>query len=137
MKLEFHHINFVSADVKKMHEFYTKVLGLDNIPIENFPRPPETENKGYNGEIKFATDGVMQMHLAEKNLDVSHKHGKHINPVERGHIAFRTDDMSSFLKILDKKRIPYSDYGTTFAKEWHQVFFHDPEGNIVEVHQKV
>ena len=137
MKLEFHHINFVSADVKKMHEFYTNVLGLDNIPIENFPRPPETEKKGYNGEIKFATDGIMQMHLAEKNLDVSHKHDKHINPVERGHIAFRTDDISSFLKILDEKKIPYSDYGTTFAKEWHQVFFHDPEGNIVEVHQKV
>ena len=53
MKLEFHHINFVSADVKKMHEFYTKVLGLDNIPIENFPRPPETENKANNGDIKF------------------------------------------------------------------------------------
>ena len=56
MKLEFHHINFVSADVKKMHEFYTNVLGLDNIPIENFPRPPETEKKGYNGEIKFDSD---------------------------------------------------------------------------------
>ena len=32
---------------------------------------------------------------------------------------------------------PYADYGTTFAKEWHQVFFHDPEGNVIEVHQKV
>ena len=95
MKLEFHHINFVSADVKKMHEFYTKVLGLDNIPIENFPRPPETEKKGYNGEIKFATDGVMQMHLAEKNLDVSHKHDKHINPVERGHM--RSEQMTFYL----------------------------------------
>ena len=27
------------------------------------------------------------------------------------------------------------DYGTTFAKSWHQVFFLDPEGNVVEVHQ--
>ena len=137
MKIEFHHINFVSTDVKKMHEFYTNVLGLDNIPIGNFPRPSATDREGYNGEIKFATDGAMQMHVAEKNLDVAHKHNKHINPVERGHIAFRTDDLSSFLKILNDRNIPYSDYGTTFAKEWHQVFFHDPEGNVVEVHQQV
>ena len=39
-------------------------------------------------------------------------------------------------KIITEN-IPYSDYGTTFAKEWHQVFFQDPEGNIVEVHQKI
>ena len=30
MKLEFHHINFVSEDVDRLHNFYTKILGLDN-----------------------------------------------------------------------------------------------------------
>jgi len=33
--------------------------------------------------------------------------------------------------------VTYADYGTAFAKEWHQVFFYDPEGNIIEVHQQV
>ena len=79
----------------------------------------------------------MQMHLAEKNLEVGFKHGEAINPVERGHIALRTDDIEAFKQRLDNKNIPYSDYGTAFAKEWHQVFFHDPEGNIIEVHQQV
>tara|TARA_B100000579_G_scaffold286673_1_gene237642 strand:+ start:155 stop:307 length:153 start_codon:yes stop_codon:yes gene_type:complete len=37
MKLEFHHINFVSKDVGKLHDFYTKILQLENIPMENFP----------------------------------------------------------------------------------------------------
>jgi catechol 2,3-dioxygenase-like lactoylglutathione lyase family enzyme len=32
MKLEFHHINFVSRDVDRMHDFYTGLLGLDDIP---------------------------------------------------------------------------------------------------------
>ena len=137
MKLEFHHINFVSKDVNKMHDFYTKVLKLENMPIENFPRPQETDNAGYSGKIKFATDGAIQMHLAEKDLSVSAKHKMHINPVERGHVAFRTDDLEEFLKILRENNIPYADYGTAFAKEWHQVFFHDPEGNVIEVHQKV
>ena len=62
MKLEFHHINFVSKDVTKLHDFYTKILQLENIPMENFPRPKETKNTGYSGEIKFATDRSMQMH---------------------------------------------------------------------------
>ena len=137
MKLEFHHINFVSNNVSELHDFYTKVLRLENIPMENFPRPEETETTGYSGEIKFATDGLMQMHLAEKDLNVAAKHKMHINPVEKGHVAFRTDDMEAFLKILKKNKIQYADYGTAFAKEWHQVFFHDPEGNVIEVHQKI
>ena len=137
MKLEFHHINYVSEDVDRLHDFYTEVLGLDDIPIQTFPRSEATDKRGYNGKIRFATDGQMQMHLAEKNLEVAFKNGQVINPVERGHIAFRTDDIEAFKAMLDTKGIPYSDYGTAFAKEWHQVFFHDPEGNVIEVHQAV
>ena len=137
MKLEFHHINFVSRDVDRMHNFYTGLLGLDDIPQDNFPRTDETEEAGYSGSIRFATDGAMQMHLAERSLDVAFKNGQTINPVDRGHIAFRTDDIATFLKLLDENDVPYSDYGTAFAKEWHQVFFHDPEGNVIEVHQQV
>ncbi|MEM7069386.1 MAG: VOC family protein [Pseudomonadota bacterium] len=137
MKLEFHHINFVADDVDRLHNFYTNVLGLDDIPQENFPRTEADEQAGYNGKIKFATEGSMQMHLAERALDVAFKNAQVINPVEKGHIAFRTDDIAEFLELLDEKGIPYSDYGTAFAKEWHQVFFHDPEGNVIEVHQQV
>lgn len=137
MKLEFHHINYVSKDVDKMHDFYTAVLGLDDIPQDNFPRTEATEDKGFNGKIRFATEGSMQMHLAEQDFRVAFRNGQVINPVERGHIAFRTDDLATFLKVLDDNGIPYSDYGTAFAKEWHQVFFQDPEGNVIEVHQQV
>ena len=137
MKLEFHHINFVSKDVDGMHDFYTRVLGLDDVPQENFPRTEETEDGGYSGKIRFATEGKMQMHLAERDIGVAFRNGQVINPVDRGHIAFRTDDIAAFLKLLDDNGIPYSDYGTAFAKSWHQVFFMDPEGTIIEVHQQV
>ena len=137
MKLEFHHINFVSEDVDRLHDFYTQVLGLEDIPIQSFPRPKATSSRGYDGKIRFATDGKMQMHLATKDLTVAFKNGEVINPIERGHIAFRTDDIAAFMALLDSKGIHYSDYGTAFAKEWHQVFFHDPEGNVIEVHQLV
>ena len=34
MKLEFHHINFVSKDVNDMKDFHTKILQMNSIPIE-------------------------------------------------------------------------------------------------------
>ena len=37
MKLEFHHINYVSEDVDRLHKFYTKVLGMADIPMNTFP----------------------------------------------------------------------------------------------------
>ncbi|MEX0281596.1 MAG: VOC family protein [Arenibacterium sp.] len=137
MKLEFHHINFVADDVDRMHDFYTNVLGLDDMPITQFPRTEANDGKGFDGKIRFATDGGMQMHLAERAFDVAFRNAQVINPVERGHIAFRTDDLPAFLAMLEARGIPYSDYGTTFSKEWHQVFFHDPEGNVIEVHQEI
>jgi catechol 2,3-dioxygenase-like lactoylglutathione lyase family enzyme len=137
MKLEFHHINFVSNNVDRLHDFYTQVLGLDNIAISSFPRPEATVSSGYDGKIMFVTEGRIQMHLATKDLTTAFKNGQVINPIERGHIAFRTDDIEGFMALLDRNGIPFSDYGTAFAKEWHQVFFHDPEGNVIEVHQLV
>ena len=137
MKLEFHHINFVSKNIDEMNNFYKKILSMDSIPIENFPRTEETADSGYSGKINFVTEGKIEMHLAERDLNVAFKNNQTINPVDNGHIAFRTDDIKTFIKRLKKEKIPYSDYGTTFAKEWHQVFFQDPEGNIVEVHQKI
>ena len=137
MKLEFHHINFVSKNIDDMNNFYKKILSMDSIPIENFPRTEETEDSGYSGKINFVTEGKIEMHLAERDLNVAFKNNQTINPVDNGHIAFRTDDIKTFIGRLKKEKIPYSDYGTTFAKEWHQVFFQDPEGNVVEVHQKI
>ena len=137
MKLEFHHINFVSKNIDNMNNFYKNILSINSIPKEKFPRTEETADKGYSGKINFVTEGKIEMHLAERDLNVAFKNNQTINPVDKGHIAFRTDDITSFIQRLKKENIPYSDYGTTFAKEWHQVFFQDPEGNVVEVHQKI
>jgi catechol 2,3-dioxygenase-like lactoylglutathione lyase family enzyme len=82
-------------------------------------------------------EGTMQMHLARQDLTVANKHNQEINPVEKGHIAFRTDDSGEFKALLRGKNIQFSDYGTAFAKEWYQIFFHDPVGNIIEVHQLI
>ena len=124
MKLEFHHINFVSKNVDKMNDFYKDILEMESIPIENFPRTEETVESGYSGKINFVTEGKIEMHLAERDLNVAFKNKQTINPVDHGHIAFRTDDIRLFIEKLKQKKIPFSDYGTTFAKEWYQIFFH-------------
>ena len=135
MKLEFHHINYVSENIEELDTFYQNIMKMETISPNNFPRTAATDETGYDGKIKFVTEGTMQMHLAEQDLTVASKHNQKINPVEKGHIAFRTDDIEGFKALLKRNNIPFSDYGTSFAREWCQIFFHDPVGNIIEVHQ--
>ena len=137
MKIEFHHINYVSENIEELYVFYQDIMQMDTISPKKFPRTTATDKAGYDGKIKFVTEGTMQMHLAEQDLTIANKHNQEINPVEKGHIAFRTDDIEEFKARLREKDIPFSVYGTTFAKEWYQIFFHDPVGNVIEVHQLI
>ena len=132
MKIKLHHLNFCSTDVPAMEEFYRSVFDLKPEPSLTGARVTE---RGYAGNVAFLHDGTTQFHLAEKDLTVSFRTKQSVNPLERGHIAFRTDDIAAFRKRLDEKGIPYSDYGTWAMSGWHQIFFYDPEGNVIEVHQ--
>jgi glyoxylase I family protein len=132
MKLKLHHVNFCTTDVPAMNEFYRSVLDLEPEPTLNDVRVTQ---QGYSGEVAFLHDGTTQFHLAEKDLGVGFRTRQAVNPLDRGHIAFRTDDIAAFKKRLDEKGIPYSDYGTWAMNGWHQIFFYDPEGNVIEVHQ--
>jgi catechol 2,3-dioxygenase-like lactoylglutathione lyase family enzyme len=85
--------------------------------------------------VAFVTDGQSEVHLAERDLRIGFKTGQAINPLEKGHIAFRTDDIAAFKKRLDERGIPYSDFGAWAMKGWQQIFFHDPDGNVIEVHE--
>jgi glyoxylase I family protein len=96
---------------------------------------PARITQGYGADVAFVTDGGTQFHLATRDFGVGFRHKQAVNPLERGHIAFRTDDIEAFKKRLEAKGIPYADYGTWSMKGWYQIFFHDPEGNVIEVHQ--
>lgn len=132
MKLTLHHINLCSPDVAALDEFYRNVLGLDRETTMQASRA--TGENNYDGKVAFVTDGTTQMHLAERDFSVGFRTGQIVNPLEKGHIAFRTDDMAAFKKQLEAKGIPYSDYGGWAIKGWQQIFFHDPDGNVIEVH---
>ena len=91
--------------------------------------------KGYAGDVAFVTDGAIQMHLATKDIHAGFNSGQIVNPVERGHIAYRCDDIEAFKAHLDEKGVPYSDWSHQAVAGWHQIFFYDPDGNVIEVHQ--
>ena len=134
MKLELHHINLSTQDVKKLETFYKDILFLDT---QSDDLPTLEKKKGYSGDVSFVGDGQVQMHLAQKDLSVNFKTGHFINPVEKGHIAYRTDDIEAFKKHLKENNIEFTDWGNIGVSGWHQVFFYDPDGNIIEVHQKI
>ncbi len=132
MKLTLHHLNLCTKNVTEMDKFYTDILDMKPEPSMEKLR---VRNEGYDGGVSFVTDGQTQIHLAQQDLGVAFRTGHAVNPLERGHIAYRTDDIEAFKKRLDEKGVEYADYGGWAMAGWHQVFFYDPDGNIIEVHQ--
>ena len=115
-----------------MSNFYRDILGLK---IETEDLPVLEKNKGYDGDVTFVSDGQIQTHLAEKDFNVGFRTGHIVNPLERGHIAYRTDDLVAFKAHLKKKGVAFSDWEETAVAGWQQIFFYDPDGNVIEVHQ--
>jgi|TARA_R110001583_G_scaffold181930_1_gene339469 catechol 2,3-dioxygenase-like lactoylglutathione lyase family enzyme len=129
MKIWLHHINICGHDVAGLDQFYQEVFSLGKTENE------QITSDGYNQSVAFLTDGTTEFHLATQDLGVSYRTKQPVNPLERGHIAFRTDDIEAFKDVLEKKGIPFADYGVWAVEGWYQVFFQDPAGTIIEVHQ--
>lgn len=132
MTLKLHHINLVTDEVDRLDRFYRDVLGLSE---ETGGLPTLIKTKGYSGDVTFRTDGAIQMHLAQKDVLAGFNSGQLVNPVSHGHIAYRTDDIGAFKKRLDDLGIPYADWGNRAVAEWSQIYFYDPDGNVIEVHE--
>lgn len=133
MKLTLHHINVTGHDVPRLDRFYADVL-LQG-PVPEMAALPTLDENALRAPVAFRGDGQVQFHLAEQDLGLAIRHRKEINPLERGHVAFRTEDIDAFKRHLESRGVPYVDYGTTFTRYWHQIFFMDPAGTIIEVHQ--
>ena len=115
-----------------MDALYRDVLGLEPEPSLAAGR---VTTEGYAGEVACVTDGQTQLHLARRDPGAGFRTGNAINPLERGGVAFRTNDIEGFKRHLRDKGIPFSDYGAWAMGGWERIFFHDPEGDVVEVHQ--
>jgi catechol 2,3-dioxygenase-like lactoylglutathione lyase family enzyme len=135
MKFQYHHMNLCTEDVSRLSKFYQSTFGLKRIQDEEHGlASAETANR-YDGQVEFLGDGQVEFHITKKDHNTAFRMNMPINPIQNGHFCFRTDDIEGFKKNLEAQDIPYADYGKWALKGWYQIFFHDPDGNIIEVHQ--
>jgi catechol 2,3-dioxygenase-like lactoylglutathione lyase family enzyme len=135
MDFKFHHMNLCSDNLGRLTNFYQTIFNLGVINDGRTRVNDKSKEVGYNGKVDFVSDGAIEFHLAERDLFTGFKMNQFINPMHHGHFCFRTDDIMGFKRRLDELGIRYSDYGIWAVAGWYQIFLHDPDGNIVEVHQ--
>jgi hypothetical protein len=87
--------------------------------------PVLEKNKEYDCNVAFVSDGHVQNHLAQKNLNICFRTGHAINPLEREHIAYRTDDIDAFKAHLEENGISFSDWVEKAVAGWKHIFFYD------------
>ncbi|MCE0765058.1 VOC family protein [Pseudonocardia kujensis] len=153
MKMRLHHVNVVSDDMEELNGFYKDVLGLDQIPMiiedvqgrtavegeseEDAQRRSNAAMFNPSNAAFFDVSGKdeLQIHIGRRQAYLAHRLGHTVNPVLKGHFAFRTDDLDAVRKALNEAGIPFSDYGEWVVKGWDQIFLTDPAGNVVEIQQ--
>jgi glyoxylase I family protein len=133
-RVRLHHINLSSPLVPQMDVFYRSVLGLDEAQGGASTSRILTDD-GYSAPVSFLESGDVELHLGTTDLNLNFRLNQAINPVVTGHIAFRTNDIKAMKRRLEDSGVNYSDYGVFSIKDWYQIFFHDPAGNVIEVHQ--
>ena len=99
LQIKYHHINLCTEDVQRLSAFYRSVFDLD--PISDYQRVNTDDTAGYAGNVDFLTDGEVEFHLARKDVDLGFHMQQVINPLERGHFCFRTDNIEEFKRRLD------------------------------------
>jgi catechol 2,3-dioxygenase-like lactoylglutathione lyase family enzyme len=139
--MRLHHVNVVSPDVQGLDGFYRTALGLERIP--DLPLIPiqgysDTSSGKVKNPATFLSAGhpdELQLHLCAPDQNLGFRYGHMVNPVAKGHIAFRCDDIEAVKARLESSGIPYSDWGIWAVKDWYQIFLFDPAGTVIEVHQ--
>ena len=86
MELKLHHVNYSTKDVGAVAEFYRSLFGMK--PASGYEDARIT-SQGYPGKVEFLTDGTTEFHISPQDLGVAFRTKQSLNPVDRGHIAFR------------------------------------------------
>jgi catechol 2,3-dioxygenase-like lactoylglutathione lyase family enzyme len=113
-------------DLTATLNFYQGLLGLE--PDERRPDIPGVPGFWINvGEVG-------QIHLMGGRQPSQFAKGKGRDPTS-AHIALAVADIAEAKAELDKRGTPYWTLSGIAGPRAEQVFMHDPNGNIVELHQ--
>lgn len=122
LNFTFNHLALSVKDVDRSADFYMKVLQLQEI----------TNRSKYEGVRWFSIGEGKELHLISMI-----KTGVTINKAV--HLALTTANFDAFVAVLEKLKIPYSDWPGApdkvhiRADGMKQVFFQDPDGYWIEI----
>lgn len=118
---ELNHVSITVTDVAKAREFYTGVLGFQEIPRPafNFPGIWYGLNKGLSLHI-ILNEELVRPPVERESIQARY-----------GHFALWTDDCDETARRIEELGLPCRDVvsGPTGLR---QVFVKDPDGNMVE-----
>ncbi len=114
------HFSIYTKELEPMHAFYTKVLGMPELPRPEFPFPGYwlEAGPGHHIHLSKLREGHVTKSISE-NEDTYQDH----------HLGLTTDDLAGMKDRLCDAGVPFHDepYG------YPQIFFRDPENNLIEV----
>jgi catechol 2,3-dioxygenase-like lactoylglutathione lyase family enzyme len=98
MKFKYHHMNLCTENVARTSEFYQSVFNLSKLQDEEHNLVGEDTEDRFDGVVDFLTDGEVEFHITKKDVNLGFEMKHFINPLERGHFCFRTDDIEGLRK---------------------------------------
>tara|TARA_A100001015_G_scaffold141675_1_gene157255 strand:- start:834 stop:1295 length:462 start_codon:yes stop_codon:yes gene_type:complete len=121
--LFFDHQALIVKNLKKTGDFYTDILGLEEIPVGAGQDPPKRWFKTNNG---------MEIHLIQSKSE--------INELPKSiHMAFSPTNFESFIDNLKKNKIDYSNWKGELnmiqerVDGQRQIWIQDPQGYWIEI----
>lgn len=112
------HIAVSAVDPLKSRDFYRDVLGFREVE-----RPP------FNFRGAWLAAYGIQIHVIERSAPRDGEIGD--IDTRASHLAFEVEDPATIVEILQQHGLPYLQ--RVNAGGIHQTFFHDPDGNPIEV----
>jgi len=140
--LRLHHVNVTSDDMSILTKFYQDALGMEMLPsppmIATTAATTDDGDAAWDNSAKFFDAGdpaELQIHATQRQPYLAAQEGHSVNPLIGGHFALRTDNIQEIMQRLTENGIPFDDWGIWSVKGWYQIFFTDPAGNMIEIHQ--
>jgi glyoxylase I family protein len=115
------HVSITVTDITKARDFYTGVLGFQEIPRPAFDFPG----------IWYSLGGDLQLHIILNDRLVRPAVERETIVARYPHFALWTDDADETARRIEQLGLPTRDVvsGPTGLR---QVFVKDPDGNMVE-----
>lgn len=140
MSWSIHHVNIQAQDVRRTAAFYTSILGMQQgewVLPENAGYIPITKDRLALFEDPTRDGQAQGLHIIKPDPDFANRNRLSHNPSVGGHFAIQVKDMKAVIARLKAAGVPYSDAGQFAIPGLWNIYFTDPEGNLIEVNQKV